>query len=179
MPNTLRDMTGFLDFFESVPDHRINRKKLYSVGEILLLTFCALVCGCKSWDDIEFFGVLRLEFLRKYLPYANDTPSDDTLRFFRVLDLKVSGMNIFLKNISLQYKGSKLIIVLDGASWHRSAGLVVPENISIIHLPPYSPELNPVERLWNYLKSNLRANFRQKASKYLLVFLSSADRALN
>ncbi|MCC2626169.1 MAG: transposase family protein [Burkholderiales bacterium] len=90
MPNTLKDMTGFLDFFESVPDPRVNRKKLYSVGEILLLTFCALVCGCNSWDDIEFFGVLRLEFLRKYLPYANGSPSDDKLRrFFRVLDPQV------------------------------------------------------------------------------------------
>lgn len=76
-------------------------------------------------------------------------------------------MNLFLKNISLQYKCSKLIIVLDGASWHRSAGLVVPGNVIIIYLPPYSPELNPVERLWNYLKSNTIKNRFYDSLPYL------------
>lgn len=76
-------------------------------------------------------------------------------------------MNIFLKNISLQYKCSKLIIVLDGASWHRSVNLAIPANISIIHLPPYSPELNPVERLWNYLKSNTIKNRFYDSLAYL------------
>jgi transposase len=42
---------------------------------------------------------------------------------------------------------------LDGASWHRSKGLEVPENIELISLPPYSPELNPVEQLWKGIRS--------------------------
>ena len=47
------DLVGFIDFFKEVPDHRINRRKLHSVEEILLLTFCGVVGGCDSWNDIE------------------------------------------------------------------------------------------------------------------------------
>ena len=42
--------------------------------------------------------------------------------------------------------------MLDGAGWHVSDDLVVPANLTLIHLPPYSPELNPVERVWAYLR---------------------------
>jgi hypothetical protein len=41
---------------------------------------------------------------------------------------------------------------LDQAGWHRSNDLVIPANITLMPLPPYSPELNPVERIWEYLK---------------------------
>ena len=40
------------------------------------------------------------------------------------------------------------ILVLDGAGWHSSKDLVVPANITLLTLPPYSPELNPVENIW-------------------------------
>jgi transposase len=43
-------------------------------------------------------------------------------------------------------------LVLDQAGWHGSGALVVPGNITLVPLPPYSPELNPVERVWLYLK---------------------------
>jgi len=50
------------------------------------------------------------------------------------------------------------VVILDGAGWHRSQGLVVPGNITLLELPPYSPELNPVERIWHYLRSHWLAN---------------------
>jgi transposase len=43
-------------------------------------------------------------------------------------------------------------LVLDGAGYHGSKALRVPSNITLVPLPPYSPELNPVERVWLYLK---------------------------
>lgn len=43
-------------------------------------------------------------------------------------------------------------MVLDGAGWHGSKALVVPDNITLLKLPPYSPELNPVERIWLFLR---------------------------
>ena len=49
-------------------------------------------------------------------------------------------------------------MILDRAGWHRSQGLVVPGNITLLELPPYSPELNPVERIWHYLRSHWLAN---------------------
>jgi transposase len=45
-------------------------------------------------------------------------------------------------------KHRRVVLVVDGASWHRSKSVVVPEGIHIVFLPPYSPELQPAERLW-------------------------------
>ena len=46
------------------------------------------------------------------------------------------------------------MLVLDGAGWHGSAALDLPDNLSLLTLPPYSPELNPVENVWAYLRAN-------------------------
>ncbi len=54
--------------------------------------------------------------------------------------------------------GAHGAVVLDGAGWHRSKGLVVPANLTLLHLPPYSPELNPMEQIVLFLKSNRFAN---------------------
>jgi transposase len=50
--------------------------------------------------------------------------------------------------------GAHAILVLDGASWHRAQALRVPDTITLLTLPPYSPELNPIETVWEYLRSN-------------------------
>ena len=46
------------------------------------------------------------------------------------------------------------MVVLDGAGWHAAGGLAVPENLTLLPLPRYSPELNPVENVWEYLRQN-------------------------
>lgn len=51
-----------------------------------------------------------------------------------------------------------VILVLDQAGWHSSQDLQAPENITLLALPAYSPELNPVERLWQYLRSHFLSN---------------------
>ena len=44
------------------------------------------------------------------------------------------------------------VMVLDGAGWHDERALQLPDNVTLVPLPPYSPELNPVERVWLYLR---------------------------
>lgn len=51
-----------------------------------------------------------------------------------------------------------VILVLDQAGWHTAKALEIPENISLLYLPSYSPELNAIERLWGYLKSHYLSN---------------------
>jgi hypothetical protein len=51
-------------------------------------------------------------------------------------------------------KGAHAIIVLDGAAWHGSKALQLPDNISLLPLPPYAPELNPIENVWACLRAN-------------------------
>jgi hypothetical protein len=69
-------------------------------------------------------------------------------------------MNLHLQEVSRSVApGAHAVITLDGAGWHQRGGaLIVPENISLLSLPPYSPELNPVENIWQYLRQNYLAN---------------------
>ena len=70
------------------------------------------------------------------------------------------AMSQHLKEISkVVAPGAHAVITVDGAGWHKLGGrLVVPTNISLLHLPPYSPELNPVENIWQFLRQNYLSN---------------------
>ena len=69
-------------------------------------------------------------------------------------------MSRHLKEIStVVAPGAHAVITVDGAGWHKLGGrLVVPANLSLLHLPPYSPELNPVENVWQFLRQNYLSN---------------------
>jgi len=64
-------------------------------------------------------------------------------------------MNDHLAEISRTVaSGAHAVLVLDGAGWHGGHAPVVPDNVSLLTLPPYSPELNPVENVWQHLRAN-------------------------
>ena len=67
-------------------------------------------------------------------------------------------MQIFLDEFAREIGGEEIVIIMDGAGWHKSKTLVIPPNIEIIYLPPYSPELNPVERVWLHIKKAILYN---------------------
>ena len=67
-------------------------------------------------------------------------------------------MNIFLDTLKAALDDRECLLVLDQAGWHSSKDLQVPENIKLVFLPPYSPELNPVERFWQWLKRHSLRN---------------------
>ncbi len=71
--------------------------------------------------------------------------------------VNTENMNEFLKELAKEISGN-MILVMDGAGWHKSKDLKIPNNIEIMMLPPYSPELNPVEKLWQYIKNNIMKN---------------------
>ena len=54
------------------------------------------------------------------------------------------------------------VLIWDGAGFHTGEDVVVPSNVSLIQLPPYSPELNPVENLWHYLRAHHWSNRRYR-----------------
>ena len=61
-------------------------------------------------------------------------------------------MQIFLDEVASRHPGERIIMILDGAGWHKSKLLKVPHNMRLVSLPPYSPELNPVEHIWDELQ---------------------------
>ena len=68
-------------------------------------------------------------------------------------EVSTAAMGVFLAELARAVPaGTHAALVLDGAGWHVSDDLTVPANLTLIHPPPYSPELNPVERVWEYLR---------------------------
>ena len=65
-------------------------------------------------------------------------------------------MNLHLADISTQVAaGAITLLVCDGVGWHQLGGkLLMPDNVLLLHLPPYSPELNCMENVWDYLRQN-------------------------
>lgn len=65
-----------------------------------------------------------------------------------------AAMNVFLRHGATTFADYFILLQLDGAGWHTSSALEVPENMRLIWQAPYSPELNPVEHLWTYLRTH-------------------------
>jgi hypothetical protein len=72
---------------------------------------------------------------------------------FVLPEVSTGAMNLFLGElVRAVLSGTHAVLVLDQAGWHVSADLVVPANLTLVHLPAYSPELNPVEKVWQRLR---------------------------
>ena len=63
-----------------------------------------------------------------------------------------------------QYPHDQILLVCDGAAWHKSKTLKVPANITMLGIPPYTPEMNPIEQIWKQLRS---MGFRNEVFKTL------------
>jgi hypothetical protein len=69
--------------------------------------------------------------------------------------VNADGMQKHLEEISRNVTpGAHAIVIIDGAGWHTAKNLVIPSNISLLKLPPYSPELNAQENIWQYMREN-------------------------
>lgn len=74
-------------------------------------------------------------------------------------ELNTSIINQFLEQFSRSVPADEhAVMIWDGAGFHRGGKLQVPDNVSVIFLPPYSPELNPIENLWHYFRSHNWSN---------------------
>lgn len=61
-------------------------------------------------------------------------------------------MNLFLQQLSNQFPEDMILLCCDGAAWHKSKTLVVPKNIVLFFIPPYTPEMNPIEQIWKEIR---------------------------
>ena len=74
-------------------------------------------------------------------------------------EINTPMMNAFLEEFGKELPADvHAVMVLDRAGWHTGKGVVVPANVSLLYLPPKSPELNPAENLWHYLRSHYWSN---------------------
>ena len=99
---------------------------------------------------------VKLGFKNFYL-YSSVNSADGNSFTLLLQSVNTDCMNVYLKKLSKKIK-EDFILIMDGAGWHKSKNLIVPQNIQIVLLPPYCPELNPVERLWKHIKDNVIKN---------------------
>jgi hypothetical protein len=86
--------------------------------------------------------------------YGAVSPQDGRFDSLVLPHVNSGCMQIFLDEIASRYPNDNVVMVLDGAGWHKSKGLCLPGNLRLLFLPPYSPELNPQEHLWDELRES-------------------------
>jgi transposase len=97
-------------------------------------------------------GLLDQRYVSAYI-YAAIEPGTDNAFALILPDANAAGMQVFIDAFAATIRDDEHVaLILDGAGWHGSKSLRVPPSITLVPLPPYSPELNPVERVWLYLK---------------------------
>mgnify|MGYP002780834497 CR=1 FL=1 len=91
--------------------------------------------------------------------YAAVEPATGASAAIVAPNVNTGTFNAFLKVLASEIKPDEhAILIMDQAGWHVSKALRLPENITVLLLPAYSPELNPVENLWHYLRSHYLSN---------------------
>lgn len=99
----------------------------------------------------------RLE--RKYLyAFSAVSPHDGVLESLVLPWVSAETMSMFLAEVARRHPDEFILMVMDQAGWHLAGSLVVPANMRLLFLPPYSPELNPVEHLWESIREDYFAN---------------------
>jgi len=124
---------GLLEHFETLPDLRVDRTKRYPLIEIILLVIAGTVSGCEGWKSIKDFGEAKLAWLRKFLPYEEGIPVDDTLaRVMRKLDTKAFQTHFveWMQSVSAVTEGD--VVAIDGKTLRRSHNR--RDGISAIHM---------------------------------------------
>lgn len=87
-------------------------------------------------------------------------------------------MQVFIDEVSSRHAGDRIVMVLDGAGWHKVGQLVIPDNLRLVFLPPYAPELNPVEHLWDELREKTFGNLVFDSMEALENHLEASLRAM-
>src|SRR3981189_2301911 len=95
--------------------------------------------------------------------YGAVCPKDGTCMFLILPAADTECFQIFLNALAKKYSRSHILLFVEGAGNHVSADLVIPSNITLSPLPPYSPELNPQENIWDEIREKLFKNYALKS----------------
>lgn len=107
----------------------------------------------QCWAPCGMRPRVPAQFVREYThAYAAVCPHDGALDSLVLPDVDSPTLSLFLEELARRHPDELILLVLDGAGWHTAKALVVPETIGLLRLPPYSPELNPVEHLWDKVR---------------------------
>lgn len=95
------------------------------------------------------------EFKNTYL-YGSYSPLDGDAVVCEISSVSCKAFEAYLNELSKHRPKQYKIVIIDNARFHTTTNIKVPENIKLINIPPYSPELNPSEQVWKYIKDRFK-----------------------
>ena len=118
----------------------------------------------RCWAPAGVRPVIPAQIVREYeYALAAVSPHDGVLDTLVLPEVNAETMGSFLAEVSQRHSEELILLVLDGAGGHRAKRLSIPANIRLVSLPPWSPQLNPAEHVWDEVREKWFAN-RQFAS---------------
>jgi len=131
----------------------------------------------RCWAPAPLRPVVPLALVREYTyAYGAVSPQDGALDWMLTPKMNTLNMSAFLDHVSNRHPDDYIVMIVDGASSHRSHDLRIPANMALVKLPPYSPELNPAERLWEEIREK---EFANRVFNTLGAAIAQAARGLN
>jgi hypothetical protein len=112
------------------------------------------ISGAKrSWAPRDIRPIVPTQVVRQYTyAYTAVCPKLGEMTSLILPYANTQMMNMFLDHVSKEFIEYNVIMLVDKAGWHRSKDLKIPENMSLINQPSHSPELNPVEHVWDEIR---------------------------
>jgi transposase len=131
------------------------------------------------WDKKPHRPLVRAMVTQQYT-YAYGAVSPVDGRFDSLILPSVSGdcMQLFLDEVAARYPDENIVMVLDGAGWHKNQGIKLAANLRTVFLPAYSPELNPQEHVWDELREKFFHNRAFDSMDALEMHLENGLRTL-
>ena len=113
----------------------------------------------RCWCRAGFRAEVGKQIVREYVyAYGAFSPSDGSADFLILSYMDTENMNIFLLELSVRYPNELILLICDKAPCHSSGILSIPNNIKILHLPAYCPQLNPSENMWEEMREKFFTN---------------------
>jgi transposase len=113
----------------------------------------------RCWAPAGIRPEVNTQVVREYeYAFAAVSPQDGALDTLVLPWANTEAMGVFLAEVSKRHPDEFILRVLDGAGWHRARRVQVPANMRLIFLPPWSPQLNPVEHLWDEVREKWFGN---------------------
>jgi hypothetical protein len=126
----------------------------------------------RCWAPRKTRPVVGARLERKYIyAFSAVSPHDGVMDSLVLPWVNAETMSLFLAEVAQRHAEEFILMVMDQAGWHLAGQLVVPAHMRLIYLPPYSPELNPAEHLWESIRENCFAN-------HVFANLDAVERAL-
>ena len=127
----------------------------------------------RCWAPTAVRPVVGARLVRKFsYAFAAVSPHDGVMDSLILPWVNAQTMSLFLATVAQRHADEFVVMVMDQAGWHIASGLEVPPNMRLVLLPPYSPEINPAEHIWDALREDCIGNT-------IFASLDAADKSLS